>query len=205
MAGGDVEGGLAEFGRAQAAAGARSRGDVLTWHGEALLWAGRYRQARDKLDEAVSLGYTTYVHGWRGAARLKLGDVPGALAELDVALCLDAKDDEARVWRGEALRAAGRDAEAVADLDFVISRNRDDLWARCNRGLSRLSLGDKRGLAEDFAALPTYVAAALCAELKLPEKALRHDQMARILEECLQRAKGLRRIEGYLQPLWMKR
>jgi len=202
---GDASEGLREFERAAAGAEAETRNSVLTWHGEALLWLGRYREALDRLDEAVRGGADSFVYGWRGAARLKLGDFQGALSDLDKAISLDATDLEAFVWRGEARRLMGRPSEAMADLDCAIAIDSNCWWGYVDRGLTRHALGDEEGLSADYSRVPAEVASQVRAELGLPQERLQADDMARILGACLERARGVRRWEGYLRPLWLGR
>jgi len=202
---GDAPGALREFKRAAAGAEAETRNNVLTWHGEALLWLGRYREARDMLDEAVRGGAGLFVFGWRGAARLKLGDFEGALSDLDKAISLDATDLEAFVWRGEAHLRMGRPDEAMADLDRAVAIDGNCWWGYVDRGLTRQALGDEKGLAADYSRVPADVVSSVRADLGLPEGRLTADAMAKVLEECLKRAKGVRRWEGYLRPLWLGR
>ena len=206
LAKGDQAGGLRQFERALATADPLVRGEVLTWYGEVLLWLGDYKGALAKLDEAVALGAKTFVHGWRGAARLKAGAAGKALADLDRAVALDAKDFEARGWRGEAYRILGRHEESRRDLDHVISSGPSNFWAHLNRALLRDAMGDAAGMKADFAAIPGDVTAFIAGRLKLPkDRALRPDGMREILTAGLDMAKGIRRWEDYVQPLWRGR
>lgn len=196
MAGGDVPGGLREFARSAAAAsGERARRAVTTWHGAALLWAGRYKAALKTLDEGAALGTKIWVSCWRGAARLKLGDSRGAMSDLDAAIEADPEDLEAYLWRGEALRLGGRQARAVRDLDRALALDPKYAWAYVNRALARGALGDEKGFAADFARVPADILAA--ARGPKGKRAL--------LETALARAKGVRRPERYLDAMWMRR
>ncbi|MDP3542339.1 MAG: tetratricopeptide repeat protein, partial [Elusimicrobiota bacterium] len=196
MARGDVPGGLREFARAAAAAsGERARRAVTTWHGAALLWAGRYRAALRTLDEGAAIGTKIWVNCWRGAARLKLGDSRGALTDLDAAIEADPEDLEAYQWRGEAHRLAGRHARALLDLDRALALDPKYAWAYVNRALARGALGDEKGFAADYARVPPDLLAA--ARGPKGKRAL--------LEAALSRAKGVRRPERYLDALWMRR
>lgn len=201
---GDVSRGLREFERIQGSADASARPAVLTWHGEARLWLGDYRKAVELLDQALSLGAPIWAQGWRGAAKLKLGQPEDALADLDRALELEPGDQEARVWRGEAYRSLGRHAEALRDLDRVVRSAPDYVWARFDRALVRRAVEDERGMAEDFNAIPLKVRAAIQERLGMPALEVPSPaEMSVILESGLERAKGIRRPESYLEPLWM--
>lgn len=194
MADGDVPGGLLEFERAAAAAEAPARGAILAWHGAALLWTGRYREALARFDESAAAGAATWLDCWRGAALLKLGHRRQALAALDAAIKADGQDLEARLWRGEAHRLDGRHAEALRDLDRALSLDPRYLWAYVNRALVRGALGDEKRLTADFAKVPSDVLAAV----RGPK-----DKRA-LLEAALARARGLRRPERYLDAIWMR-
>ena len=105
-----------EFDRAEAGLeGAKAKAHLRAWRGEALLWLGRYAEALEPLDAAVSAG-SELAFCWRGGARLLLGDHAGAEADLDAAVGLDPGDAEARLWRGELYRRTGRLEEARAEL-----------------------------------------------------------------------------------------
>ncbi|MCX5794838.1 MAG: tetratricopeptide repeat protein [Elusimicrobia bacterium] len=205
LARGEAAGALREFERARRAADVLAKAEVMAWHGEALLWLGRYREALAKLDEAVASGALSWARGWRGAARLKLGDCRGALADLDSAIAADPRDIESRVWRGEAYRLMGRHAEAAAELTDCLRHGQANDWALCNRALARHALGDEAGLAVDFSAVSEDVTAFIRGRLGAPAgRALSPPRMRRILLAALERAKGLRRPEPYLRPIWMR-
>lgn len=203
---GDVARGLRAFETAESTADAADQPAVATWHGEALLWLGRYRQALDTLDAAAAGGARVWVHCWRGAARLKLGDLRGALADLNRAIARDHQDLEAYVWRGEAYRLRARYPEARRDLDRAVALDPSYGWAHANRALVRHALGDDAGMAEDFAAVPAEVTGLLRGRLGLRESgALSPAQMREVLTAGLARAKGIRRPEAYLNRIWMGR
>jgi tetratricopeptide (TPR) repeat protein len=198
--------GIREFERAGRTPDLVARQSVLTWHGEALLWLGRYRAALEKFRQSRALGTQVWVDCWQGAARLKLGDVRAALADLDRAIARDPQDLEAYVWRGEACRLSGRHAEALRDLDRAVALDRGYAWAYCNRALVRGELGDEAGMAADFAAIPSRMTRFLRRRLGLPEGgALNLARMREVLLSGLELAKGIRRPEPYLNPVWMGR
>ena len=161
LAGGEAAKGLKEFARAEKQVDLYARQSILTWHGAALLWAGEYRRALAKLDEAAGLGTRIWVHCWRGAAYLKLGERGKALADLDAAIEADPQDLEAYVWRGEARRLMGRNAEALRDLDRAIALDPNYAWAYVNRALARGASGDAKGMAADVAMIPDDVVARI--------------------------------------------
>jgi tetratricopeptide (TPR) repeat protein len=206
MADGNVEAGLREFELAAAkASSAWSRQSIMTWHGAALLWAGEYRRALARLDEAVGLGTKIWVNCWRGGALLKLGETKKALTDLDQAVTTDPQDLEAHLWRGEAYRLLGRRDESLRDLDRAISLDGSYLWAYFNRALLRQDMGDEKGMAADFARIPEEVVAALRSPKAGVSVAATPKEMRAVLEEGLRRANGIRRPEGYLNSIWMER
>ncbi|MCX5795647.1 MAG: tetratricopeptide repeat protein [Elusimicrobia bacterium] len=206
LAAGRAGEGRRELEEAQRLAAEAERPEVLTWYGEVLLWQGRYREALAKFDESVRLGGQTFVYGWRGAARLKLGDLHGALADLDRARELDRKDFETLVWRGEAYRLLGRHAEALRELDAAVARAPGSCWGYFNRGLVRAALGDREGLAADLGMIPKDITAFLRRRLGLrQDRPLSPRDMSRLLAAGLDLARGIRRTESYLGRLWMRR
>lgn len=201
MADGEIDRGLGEFERAAAlASDVRARRAVTTWHGAALLWAGRYREALKKLDEGAAIGTTIWVNCWRGAAFLMLGRRREALADLDAAIATDPQDLEAHLWRGEAHRLMGRTAEALRDLDRALALDPGYAWAYFNRALVRDAKGDAKGMAEDFARIPADLVAALRGPKAGP---MDRKGMRAVLETGLARAKGIRRPESYLNSIWL--
>lgn len=204
MASGDVKRGLEEF--ELAAAGASvvwARQSIVTWHGAALLWAGEYRRAVAKLDEAAGLGTKIWFNCWRGGAYLMMGKHLKALADFDQAIKTDPQDLEAHLWRGEAYRLLGRNAEALRDLDRALELDGKYTWAYFNRALVRGAMGDAKGMADDFKMIPEDIIAAIRGTSKAVDPG--RAEMRRILEAGLKRAKGNRRPEHYLNSIWMGR
>ncbi|MDI7269114.1 MAG: tetratricopeptide repeat protein [Myxococcota bacterium] len=195
--------GLREFARAEATTDANARREVLTWHGEVLLWLGEYHAALVKLDQAIALGATTFTYGWRGAARLKLGDLERAVEDLDRAVALDAKDVEALVWRGEAFRLLGRHDEARRDLDAFIADHPGCCWGHFNRGLVRSALGDEEGMADDYARVPARVTSFVQRSMGLPDDRVPgRAVMRRVMAAGLEMGRGIRRWEDYVNMIW---
>ncbi|HVE13470.1 MAG TPA: tetratricopeptide repeat protein [Elusimicrobiota bacterium] len=170
---------LREMDRAIAAARGLERAQALAWRGELRLWLGDYRRALTDADAGTS-GGAPFAFCWRGAARLLLG-LPGALEDLDAAIRLNPRDCEALTWRGEARRLAGRPKEALADLDAAVALEPTSPFALANRALVHLALGKKDQAAVDRERIPAEV----------------RDRFT------LAGAKGLRRADPYLRPLWL--
>jgi hypothetical protein len=68
----------------------------------------------------------------------------------------------------------------------------------------RLSLGDERGLAEDLDAVPARVRAVIEKRLGSAAPVPGAARLAAVLEAILEGAKGVRRPESYLEPLWLR-
>ena len=65
-------------------------------------------------------------------------------------------------------------------------------------------LRDDAGLAEDFAAIPAEVTSFVAGGLGLPQdRPLDSGEMRRVLRSGLERAKGIRRWERFVQCIWM--
>lgn len=207
LARGDAATAHREFDLALRSCGAGLKGEVLTWHGEILLWLGEYGKALEKLDAAVALGAKTFVFGWRGAALLKLGLHARALADLDRAVAHDPKDFEALAWRAEAYRVLGRREEALRDIEAVVKHGPTSFWAHFNRGLLRDELGDEAGMREDLATASRETLDFLMKRLGIPftREGMTREQMRTLMASGLEWAKGIRRWEKYVQPIWMNR
>lgn len=193
----DGDSAFREFARA---ADGEGRAEVWAWHGEALLWIGRYREALTLLDRAVAAGAWLGC-GWRGAAHLVLGDFAAAQPDLDRAVVAAPFDAEAHLWRGELLRRMGRYQEALRDLDGSLALDPAGVWARFDRALALAALDRRREMRAEFRRLPE---AAVRPVLRALGRAMpRSDrEIEAALRAGLAMAGGLRRSEDYLQGLW---
>jgi tetratricopeptide (TPR) repeat protein len=154
------------------------RGEALAWRGEMKLWAGDYEAALADLDEACAR-HAPFAFCWRGGAKMLSGRLEEALADFETALLLDELDLETWVWKGEAQRRAGRPREALKSL----AMDPDNPWARVNSALALRSLGEVRAAKEH--------------ERRLPKEWVSFG-----LERALERARGWRRKDRYVRPLW---
>lgn len=172
-------------------------GQALAWRAALDLWSGQYEEAFHEADWACALG-APYAYGWRGAARLKLGDARGALRLLEEGLRLYPNDAEAKVWRGEAQRSLGLHRKALRGLDEGLG-----VWAGFNRALALAALKDGAGLRREFQALPASMIAYLARRLGLGRGPYGAKDMVKMLEAGLGLSGGYRRQEGYGNVLWM--
>ncbi len=189
---GNAKAAFREFDAAEKASGKDllARANVRCWRGEAYLWTGRYKRALKDLDLAVE-GGVTLAHCWRGAARMLLGSPQDALLDLDIALTADPLDREALTWRGEAKRRLGLWREALLDLDRAVELGAGT-WALVNRALVWAALGENAKMWRDFERVPREAAPLL--------RGAAH--AVRQLESSLKSARGVRRPESYLTPIF---
>jgi tetratricopeptide (TPR) repeat protein len=186
-----------------AAAGSAEHEEALTWRGELHLWVGQYDAALADLAPGMASG-SPYALIWGGAAHLLQGEHERALALLDRAVKAVPGDAEAYLWRGEAHERLGHLDRALEDYDRTISMTGMAVWPCVGRALTKARLGDTVATIADFTALP-----ARMRELFEWKTGTRVDGDPRAAVDVLLKmraaARGVRRSEGYLEVLWMKR
>jgi tetratricopeptide (TPR) repeat protein len=179
------------------------RSEAVTWRGELYLWLGRYDAALADFAPGIASG-SSYALIWGGAAQLLQGAHDRALAVLDRAVQASPRDAEAYVWRGEAHERLGNADRALADFDRAVALTGLLVWPCVGRALAKASTGDAAAALADFHALP-----ARTRELFEWRTGMPVDGDARaaveVLREMRRAARGLRRSEQYLEPLWMQR
>ncbi len=180
----------AAMGRALDGAPPQERGQALAWAAEHDLWLGRYGRAVKRCEAALDLG-SEHALCWKGGALVKLGRAKEALAALEKCLAGRPNDREALVWKAEAQRNLGRDREALKTL----SREGESTWGLVNMALARHGIGDRAGLAADWARLPGTLLAYLRARTGISDR-------PGLLRKGLDLAKGFRR-DDYDQAVWM--
>ncbi len=173
------------------------------WRGELHLWMGRYEQGLRDLEGPADRGIQLAL-GWRGAARLLLGQHDGAQQDLDKAIARAPSDGEALVWRGELWSRLGRWREAIADFDRAEPFTGDPFWALTGRALAKGHAGDKAAMQADFARLPARIIGVFQRKLGIPEP-VTSEAIISILEELQRAARGLRRPEHWLRPIWVRK
>lgn len=187
---------------ALAAFGKSGDPSLAVWHGELLLWLGRYAQALKKFS-APGAGGHHLAWCWRGAALFKAGRLAEALENLDRAVALRPGDTEALVWRAEALEVDGRRGAALADLKAALEINPGNFWARAGITLYYLAEGDLANALANFK-LPPDLTARLARSARLkPKNAYSPQEMEKLLLRARELARGCRRHEPYLLPLWL--
>jgi tetratricopeptide (TPR) repeat protein len=186
------------------AAGRAEEADIATaWCAELRLWVGDYAQALAGLSAAAA-AERPFALCWHGAASLLLGDAPRALASLDTAARLTPRDFEVYVWRGETYERLGQWDQALADFDHAAKMTGMPVWPLVGRALVKRRIGDGAGVIADFKALPRRIATFFQWKTRTqvesdPEKAVH------VLLHMRKAARGLRRTERYLEPVWMQR
>ena len=86
----------------------------------------------------------------RAAARLRLGDLNGAIADYNKAIELAPNDAEIYYNRGNGLVAAGQYQEAIADYTRAITLNPNSAKAIYNRGTAYAMLGQRDAAQADW-------------------------------------------------------
>ncbi len=85
---------------------------------------------------------TAWALAWRGQTKLLLGDLKGALADLDAAGALVPSDPWTHLWRGEAFRRLGNPAAALPEFSAARKGNLSYAWA--GAGACLLALGREK-------------------------------------------------------------
>ncbi|PYO00959.1 MAG: hypothetical protein DMD91_09385 [Candidatus Rokuibacteriota bacterium] len=111
---------------------------------------GRYPRAVEAFDEAIRTNPTADAYANRGAAKARLKDMPGAIADFTRALALRPDDVEVLVNRGNAYVITRDFKAAVVDFTRVIELDKSLVLVWFNRGLARSRLGDMTGAQEDW-------------------------------------------------------
>ncbi|MCX5786401.1 MAG: tetratricopeptide repeat protein [Elusimicrobia bacterium] len=175
-------------------------GEIRTWRGEFLLLSGRFREALEDLDFGVALG-AKYACGWRGAARLMLGDTRGAVKDLMAARKADPWDLEAKIFLAEALRERGAYGQAEEELRGLVTASCSP-WIYANTALVKFKKKKTAAALADFSKIRKDIIRFVRLKTKL--KTATPGDKEKLLVEFLKLSKGCRRQDAYLEPLWMK-
>jgi tetratricopeptide (TPR) repeat protein len=195
---GQKEKALKSFMQAELVAPDISKGDVIAWKGEMLLWMGEYSVALSILFDGVNRG-AQYAHGWIGAALLKLGKPEEALGHLDRAVQVSPWDAESRCWRAEALLTLGLIQKALMEANEALRvyNSGTPIFPMVLRGLAYDALGDHRRAAQDLQAIALNVRTEVCRR-----RGLKSSDVAGVLRAILELSRGARR-EGYVATIWL--
>jgi hypothetical protein len=119
--------------------------------GVKLYQEGYYLSARDAFDTAVRLD-PGMPSAWnnRGVARVRLGDVEGAVLDYTEAMRRAPADAEFVFNRANAYAAGGNLSEALKDYTVATHLRPDYAQAFYNRGTVRAVAGDRKGAVEDW-------------------------------------------------------
>lgn len=128
---------------------------ILCWQGEIACALRRWRDAERILCAALELDprhFEAYL--WRGAARLRLGDLPGAGTDLERAAALRPESARARFFNGLWREACGLPAEAAQNHRMALTLSGDlspaELRSIRTR-LKRLPAGPARSARDQLA------------------------------------------------------
>lgn len=112
---------------------------------------GYFLSARDAFDTAVRQD-PRMATAWnnRGVARVRLGDLHGAVMDYTEAMRLDPSDAEIVFNRGNAYAAGGSLPAAIEDFSAATRLRADYAQAFFNRGTVRAAAGDVRGAVTDW-------------------------------------------------------
>ena len=111
-----------------------------------------YVSAADAFSEAIAKNPRSAA-AWnnRAAARLRLGEISGAVADYNKAIELAPNDAEIYYNRGNGLVAAGQYQDAIADYTRAISLSPNYAKAMYNRGTAYAMLGQRDAAQADWA------------------------------------------------------
>jgi tetratricopeptide (TPR) repeat protein len=120
--------------------------------GIALYNNGEYVSAADAFTDAIT-ERPRYAAAWsnRAAARVRMGDVNGAIADYNKAIELAPLDPELYFNRGNALVAAGQHDTAIADYNRALELNPAYARAQFNRGTALALTGQRERAGADWA------------------------------------------------------
>ena len=121
------------------------------YDGVRLYHDGYYLSARSAFDTAVRLN-PELPSAWnnRGVARVRLGDLEGAVLDYTEAMRLAPNDAEFVFNRANAYAAGGNLPAALKDFTAATSLRPDYAQAFYNRGTVRAVAGDRKGAVEDW-------------------------------------------------------
>jgi len=219
----DVFGRLAEaelcLGRRRAAFGWLAKGlaacpgqegELLAWRGELKLFLGDYHGALADLRTAVRKK-SLYARTWQAIALMKTGRLEAALAAANRAIAANPTDGEAVLVRGEVRRLRKDIRGARADLLRALAwaaPYRHALWAGLNLLLLELEAGGPRAAARILSLAARAAEGSGAAVEVFRELSALSGEPAALkaeIEALFGRARGLRRDEVYLFPLWRAR
>jgi tetratricopeptide (TPR) repeat protein len=126
---------------------------TLTPFEQGIVWyrEGQYREAFGAFDAAVRRApQSAAAYSNRGAARIRLGDIDGAIVDYTRAMELTPGDAELFFNRGNAYVAGGHPTFAIADYTRALELRAGYAAAHFNRGSARARAGDVEGARADW-------------------------------------------------------
>ena len=176
---------------------------LKVWRGELNLWAGNYAGALRDLNHGGA-GNHMLASCWRGAALFKTGRDKEAEFELKRYVAARPCDLEARLWLSEIYESRGLLHKAEKEITSILHENPTHLWGWINRGILHGKKKDPAALLRDFKLSPAMSAAlAKKAGIK-PGRNYSHQEIELLLKTARTLARGCRRHETYILPVWLK-
>lgn len=123
-------------------------------HGLSLLMLGRAKEAKDEFDRALKIAPLPSYLNNRGAAKLELGELPGAEADFLEAYKSPNRGDQesALINLGRARYRRGMFVESEEALTRALALNPASFEALMNRGEAREAMKREPGAIEDYLA-----------------------------------------------------
>lgn len=123
--------------------------------GETKFNSGDYSGAIKDYTKAINADpKNSYLHYYRGLAKIFLKDYSGTIKDTSKAIELDSKNGAALYLRGTARKETGKDKEAIADFTEALKLSLGDYSMQLNlysaRGAARSNLKDYYGAVADY-------------------------------------------------------
>jgi len=122
-------------------------------YNRARLYLGALREPRKALDDFAQMlkvnSKIALVYSGRASARAALGDLPGALEEMNAALALAPRDARLYAVRAEVRNRLKDHAGALEDVAAALLRDPREPIACAQRAVAKAGLGDAPGALED--------------------------------------------------------
>ncbi|MCG2724771.1 MAG: tetratricopeptide repeat protein [Elusimicrobia bacterium] len=176
---------------------------LKAWEGELLLLNGRYKESLPVLRYALKKN-CVFAYCWLGVALFKLGKISQALKNFNQAIKFNPRDYEAKIWLCEIHIRLGNFKEALSQANDILSLNRGNFWAYINKASVFCEMGNLKHAQYYFKQIPCYIRNFIAKRCGYSQKNLNLDKIRESIFEIKKLSKGNRRMEKYMQKIWMK-